>query len=364
MSITQAVAAIGRLGFTGNVTPKIWYKQISLPSGRPDHKAITLLSEILYWYRPTEVRDEHTGLVVGSRKKFAGDKLQRSYQSFADDFGMTKREVQDSLKRLRDAGLITLELRSKTVGGNHLSNVLYIEPVVSGIDGITFPPTDIDPSPEDPIPTPNCNTSSENSEVPLRENVGAPTLKRRTYTENTQEITTETKSLVLLSDSAESNVPAESDRRVPFNSIERKKILSEGFGLFWDVYQKKTGRKAAEKAFLKIQFPKSCDSRLEFSSQTEAIEHLQRTRDAARNYLQDIILQAKRWGDLYASAPDDQKQFQPHPATWINNERWEDEELPTIRQGQSFDGSQAPSIGKDQRSAVSDSLTNIHDTDW
>ncbi|WP_425641436.1 hypothetical protein ACPUEK_15995 [Marinomonas gallaica] len=198
MSITPAVAAIGRLGFTGNVTPKIWYKQISLPSGRPDHKAITLLSEILYWYRPTEIRDEHTGQVVGQRKKFSDDKLQRSYQSFADDFGMTKREVQDSLKRLRDAGLITLELRSKTIGGNYYSNLLFIEPVAIEIDRITFPNVG------EGI-TPNCNTSSENSEEVPRENVGGVTSKRGTYTEITQE-TSQRSNLDILSDSDSADV--------------------------------------------------------------------------------------------------------------------------------------------------------------
>ncbi|SBS29032.1 hypothetical protein MSP8886_01409 [Marinomonas spartinae] len=304
MSITQTVAAIGRLGFTGNVTPKIWYKQISLPSGRPDHKAITLLSEILYWYRPTEIRDEHTGQVIGHRKKFSADKLQRSYQSFADDFGMTKREVQDSLKRLRDAGLITLELRSKTVGGNHLSNILFIEPVAIEIDRITFPVVD------DGV-TPNCNTSSENSEDTQREDVGAPTLKRGTYTEITTKTSTETENLDLLSDSAESNELAVADDSDSFDAKAKRELLTEAFVTFYDAYQKKSGRKSAEKAFLKIKLPNDRESAIEF--------------------LTGIMIQAKRWGDLYALAPDDQKQYQPHPATWINNERWSDEELPTIR---------------------------------
>ncbi|QUX96556.1 hypothetical protein C0J08_14630 [Marinomonas sp. CT5] len=357
MSITQTVAAIGRLGFTGNVTPKIWYKQISLPSGRPDHKAITLLSEILYWYRPTEIRDEHTGQVIGHRKKFSDDKLQRSYQSFADDFGMTKREVQDSLKRLRDAGLITLELRSKTVGGNHLSNILFIEPVAVEIDRITFPIVDDGVSP-------NCNTSSENSEDTPREDVGAPTLERGTYTEITTKTSTETKNLDLLSDSGESNELAVIDDSVSFDVTEKNKMLTEAFEYFWFAYQKKTGRKTAEKAFLKINFPKSCDLKKRYLSKRDMLDHLKQARFTAREFLQNIIDQAGLWGDLYASAPADQKQYQPHPATWINNERWNDEELPTIRRTQGFGGSQPPAIVHDNRQGVNDALSDIHDTDW
>ncbi|MBJ7555416.1 hypothetical protein [Marinomonas spartinae] len=344
MSITQTVAAIGRLGFTGNVTPKIWYKQISLPSGRPDHKAITLLSEILYWYRPTEIRDEYTGQVIGHRKKFSEDKLQRSYQSFADDFGMTKREVQDSLKRLRHAGLITLELRSKTVGGNYIANLLYIEPVVFEIDRITFPVAEFEPNPEREPLTSNCRTTSENSEVVLQKIVDAPTPKRGTYTEITTKTSTETKNLDLLSDSVESNVPAVIDDSDKFDTKAKTEMLNQAFEQFWEQYQKKTGRKTALKSFLKIKLP--------------------RDRPTALAFLQNVIDQARRWGDLFASAPADQKQFQPHPATWINHERWNDEELPTIRRPPAFDGAQVPAITGNHREGVNDALGNIHDTDW
>jgi DNA-binding transcriptional ArsR family regulator len=344
MSITQTVAAIGRLGFTGNVTPKIWYKQISLPSGRPDHKAITLLSEILYWYRPTEIRDEHTGQVVGHRKNFSDDKLQRSYQSFSDDFGMTKREVQDSLKRLRDAGLITLELRSKTVGGNYIANLLYIEPVAFEIDRITFPIAEFEPIPESEPPTPSCRTTSENSEVVLRENVDAPTLKRGTYTEITTKTSTEIKNLDLLSDSGESNELAVIDDSDRFDAKDKTKLLTEAFEWFWDAYQRKDKTKEAKANWLKIKLPSD--------------------RDQAVAKIQFIIDQAQRWGDLYASAPADQKQFQPMGVTWINGERWDDEELPAIRRPQGFGGSQPPAIAHDNRQGVNAELNNIHNTDW
>jgi DNA-binding transcriptional ArsR family regulator len=341
MSITQTVAAIGRLGFTGNVTPKIWYKQISLPSGRPDHKAITLLSEILYWYRPTEIRDEHTGQVVGHRKKFSDDKLQRSYQSFSDDFGMTKREVQDSLKRLRDAGLITLELRSKTVGGNYIANLLYIEPVAFEIDRITFPIAELESASESEQPTPNRRTTSENSEVVLRENVDAPTLKRGTYTEITTKTSTETKSLDLLSDSAESNVPAVVDDSVPFDAKAKRELLAEAFERVWVGYGRRGSKKPAEDKFLKLKLP---------ANRSEAI-----------GLLQNIIDKAKQWGELYAQHPSE-VQFQPHTVRWVKEEKWNDEELPTIRQPHSG-GSALPVIGSD-RQDVNDALTNIHDTDW
>jgi len=71
------VDALGQMGFQGNIIPRSWYANIKKPSGKPDVVAITLLSEIVWWYRPKEVRDEET---LGSRwvKKFDADLLQLS----------------------------------------------------------------------------------------------------------------------------------------------------------------------------------------------------------------------------------------------------------------------------------------------
>ncbi len=135
---TDAVTAIGQINFSGNVIPANWWRHITLPSGRPDQTAITLLSEIVYWYRPAELRNEATGELVGYRKRFRGDKLQRSYQAFADQFGFGKRETADALKRLRDAGLITLELRTiEALDGLKCANVLFVGVVPCAIAAIT-----------------------------------------------------------------------------------------------------------------------------------------------------------------------------------------------------------------------------------
>lgn len=184
---TDTVMAIGHMNFTGNVTPATWWAHIKLPSGRPDQTAITLLSEIVYWYRPTEVRDESTGALVGYRKRFRGDKLQRSYQSFADQFGFGKRETTDALKRLRDAGLITLELRSIDApgfDGVKMHNVLFVEPVaeriadITTVNSVTPPPSERSTS----------YKNEENESTPLRFNGGRGTPNVDTNTEITTEI--------------------------------------------------------------------------------------------------------------------------------------------------------------------------------
>lgn len=333
-TITPTVTAIGRLGISGNVTPKIWFSRIQ-KSNKPDYKAIILLSEIIYWYRPTEVRDETTGELKGYRKKFKEDMLRRSYQAFADEFGMSKREAQDALKRLRDAGLLKLELRNGTYKGVPQSNVLYVEPIASKIDEITFG------EPEPPIEdsvleecnksknvigvTRTCNTPYSEVEDPLRENVTPLTSKRVTYTEITAEITEE--------NNLDTCSPSANER------LTNQNYLKSRFDEFYEVYGKKVNRSGAEKAFSKIKLP---------------AQH----RDL---FVSSIIDAARRWGELFQAAPSDQKAFQPHPASWINGKRWEDEALPALRQALPVGG--VPVIGS-PRDEVNDSLTDIHNTDW
>ena len=67
-----------RLQFTGNVIPAAWYRTIIRDNGKPNLTAIIILSDVVYWYRPVEIRDELTGQLCGFKKKFKADILQRN----------------------------------------------------------------------------------------------------------------------------------------------------------------------------------------------------------------------------------------------------------------------------------------------
>ncbi|EAM9428707.1 replication protein [Salmonella enterica] len=234
---TDTVVAIGQINLTGNVTPASWWRHITLPSGRPDQTAITLLAEIVYWYRPSEVRDEITGALVGYRKRFHGDKLQRSYQAFADQFGFSKREATDALKRLRDAGFITLELRTvQRSDGMTLSNVLFVEPVPEAINDINSMTRKSDAKNVTPVPF-ERNTPSVSTEPLPHPDVSDPTLKRETYTENTTEITTEIKN----------TIGASADAPAPKRSSGDD--YSPEFETAWQAYPKRAGGNSKSAAF-------------------------------------------------------------------------------------------------------------------
>ncbi|MCQ2434985.1 MAG: DNA replication protein DnaD, partial [Oscillospiraceae bacterium] len=70
------------VAFTGNVIPQIWYRvfvKSDLKHPKPHLLAINILADIVYWYRPREIRDEGSGQIIGYQKKFRDDLLQRSY---------------------------------------------------------------------------------------------------------------------------------------------------------------------------------------------------------------------------------------------------------------------------------------------
>ncbi len=180
--IPRTVEEITKIHFRGNVIPQSWFQHIRFPSGKPDLLGIMILSDIIYWYRATEVRDEVTGQIKYYKKKFKADKLQRHYGHWADQFGVSKRQVQDAAKRLRKAGLIKIELRIVTSEtGIVMSNVPFFEPISEAIKAITFNHmvTERDRS---------CNQIHD----PMQLNVIGHVTEYQTYTENTTETTTET----------------------------------------------------------------------------------------------------------------------------------------------------------------------------
>ena len=99
-----SVDAIATMAISGNVIPATWYKTITTASGKADLAAINILSDVLYWYRPSEIRDESTGDVIAYRKRFSADLLQRSYDQIAEHFGLSKRQAKDAVVRLEELG--------------------------------------------------------------------------------------------------------------------------------------------------------------------------------------------------------------------------------------------------------------------
>ena len=135
----RIVDASAEISITGNITPQAWYKTIVKETGKPHLAAIVILSDIVYWYRPTELRDESTGQIIAIRKNFKADLLQRSYQQIAEQFGLSKKEATNAIIFLEKLGVIKRVFRTINLNGLVVNNVLYIELIVEKLKELTYP---------------------------------------------------------------------------------------------------------------------------------------------------------------------------------------------------------------------------------
>ena len=136
----QIVDAMGSLNITGNIIPTIWYRTILRENGKPYLLAIASLADIVYWYRPVEVRDSATGQIAGWKKKFSGDILRQSYQYYADLFGESKKTVKTAIDRLETLNVLNREFRTIIHGEGLVSNnVMYLRLVPEQLYRLTYP---------------------------------------------------------------------------------------------------------------------------------------------------------------------------------------------------------------------------------
>ena len=135
----ETVDRLSRMNITGNVIPAAWYQTIRKPTGKPYLNAIVILSDIVYWYRAAEVRDEGSGQLLGYRKRFKADLLQRSYQQMADQFGITKRDATNAVVELERLGVVRRVFRTMIVGGQTVPNILFLELDAEVLERLTFP---------------------------------------------------------------------------------------------------------------------------------------------------------------------------------------------------------------------------------
>lgn len=121
--INPKVLEIGQINLRGNLVPDAWFQNIVRESGKSYLTAIIILADIIYWYRPTEIRNEHTGKIVAYRQKFKSDMLQKSYDELSKKFGISKREATNAIVHLENLGLIKRVFRTV----NNFPNTMFID---------------------------------------------------------------------------------------------------------------------------------------------------------------------------------------------------------------------------------------------
>lgn len=196
-----ACDALNEMTITGNIVPSIWFQTITksdLKHPKPNLLAINILSDIVYWYRPTEVRDETTGALLGYRKKFRADLMQRSYRELSAIYGHSIAAIKDAVVFLENLGVIERVFRTIFAGGSCLNNVMYLSLNVDRLKQLTYPPQEI--SMEEGSKSPAGVAKSTRSAVKIS---GGPVDKStHTNTESTPDTTPKTSSQISLSRSS------------------------------------------------------------------------------------------------------------------------------------------------------------------
>ena len=199
---STTVDRLANIQLTGNIIPHSWYKEITFEDGKPHSAAITILSEIVYWYRPKELYDEMSGKLIGYKRKFKYDMLQLSYQQLVDKFGYTDDQIKRGVKKLCKLGIVHQEFRNISFAGQTLSNVMYLDLNVDRLFEITYSPstpdgiTDSNTTPgvfeSDTVPVYSTIPSHDEADTLPVLNQGPPLFEQETYTKNTTKTTTNT----------------------------------------------------------------------------------------------------------------------------------------------------------------------------
>ncbi len=176
------VNEIGKINFSGNVIPEVWYKTIVSSSGRANLLAINILAEIVYWYRPIEIRNEITGEVTW-KKKFADDNfLQRNYSKICEKYNVSTKQAREALIALETLGVVKRHFRTIKTEVGKCPNVMYIELIPDALYKLTYPePTDE-----------NEKTSFPSDKEVFTKKETPPYPDVRTNTKNTTKTTTKT----------------------------------------------------------------------------------------------------------------------------------------------------------------------------
>ena len=176
------VNKVGKMRFSGNVIPEVWYKTIVSSNGRVNLLAINILADIVYWYRPMEIRDEMTGDVTWKKKFADDDYLQRNYSKICEKYNVSTKQAREALIVLETLGVVKRHFRTIETEMGKCPNVMYIELIPDALYKLTYP----EPADE------NGKTSFPSDKEVFTKKETCPSPEVRTNTKNTTETTTKT----------------------------------------------------------------------------------------------------------------------------------------------------------------------------
>ncbi|ODN40939.1 hypothetical protein [Piscirickettsia litoralis] len=256
--------------FEGNLMPHIWYKNLRTSAGMADIVAITILADIVYWYRPRAIQEDDGTVTYHKRFKGLSKWFRPGY--FSTKFGLTSRQVDDALRRLKKQGIIKYKKENvATDDGSTYFGAMRVEPIIDKVLEISSFELCANQQISVEENTDIRKSAHEYPEMRKRKNVNAQTDIR-----DIKEITKETSKEI--------------------NNM-RKSCATDTlrFDDFWSEYPIKKDKRRARNIWAKKKIDDIAD---------DIISHVKQAK-----------LNDKGWLDGFA----------PHPSTYLNGERWNDE---------------------------------------
>ena len=109
----------GKVFKPGDVIVHTWYKQFCLEDGNPDLVAITILSDIVAWYR--NGTDGYSGALT---PKLHGHSLYLSYNYYEQKFGFREDRVRRALTRLYTQNILKRRFKNIHVKGRRVNKLV------------------------------------------------------------------------------------------------------------------------------------------------------------------------------------------------------------------------------------------------
>jgi len=109
----------GKVFKPGDVIVHTWYKQFCLEDGNPDLVAITILSDIVAWYR--NGTNGHSGELT---PKLHGHSLYLSYNYYEQKFGFREDRVRRALTRLYAQNILKRSFKNIYVKGRRVNKLV------------------------------------------------------------------------------------------------------------------------------------------------------------------------------------------------------------------------------------------------
>ncbi|MCD8073666.1 MAG: DUF6017 domain-containing protein [Lachnospiraceae bacterium] len=129
---------VAEMNLTGNRIPASWFLTIKKATGKPNMNAIVVLSDIVYWYQPEKILDDD-GKLIGYKKRFSGEYLNRSYLQISKRYGISKRDATNAIIALEKLGVVTRMFQTVFLGGNVYPNVLFLRLDAGRLFELTYP---------------------------------------------------------------------------------------------------------------------------------------------------------------------------------------------------------------------------------